>query len=159
MFLCATIKDAERFPQFARISTPKALNREIPAHYVETQKYLWAREPCVCVCVDKSVLLNSLTAASCICDSIAQQHSAFVLASHIVMRQVTMKIYPCCRKPHPPKCMQLLVAALRDCDRALRARARDEIIAALISPFGQWHKKGGEGAINFQFYWLHDDYY
>lgn len=113
----------------------------------------------VCVCVGKSVLLNSLTAASCICDSIAQQHSAFVLASHIVMRQVTMKIYPCCRKPHPPKCMQLLVAALRDCDRALRARARDEIIAALISPFGQWHKKGGEGAINFQFYWLHDDYY
>ena len=28
--------------------------------------------------------------------------------------QVTMKIYPCCRKPHPPKCMQLLAAALRD---------------------------------------------
>jgi hypothetical protein len=59
--------------------------------------------------------------------------------------------------------MQLLAAALRDyaiARGALRERgARDEIIAALISPFGLWHTKRGEGAINFQFYWLHDDYY
>jgi hypothetical protein len=39
--------------------------------------------------------------------------------------------------------MQLLAAALRDYATEHNASERDEIIAALISPFGQSHKKGG----------------